>query len=110
MLGLESKVALDLQLGFSFQSARILIHGRAFQIFQRRAGGEIARPICDLGVVMGDVTVDCCGTTVVAKLKRREKSDGACPLYGVDTMDGATLCGCAARDYLRSLQGGEPIV
>ena len=77
------------------------------QVSKRLAGSEISRPICDLCQVVDGVTIDCCGTIVSGGIKHTE-SESVCPLYCITTKDGETLCGCAARDYMISLQGDEP--
>ena len=77
------------------------------QVFERKAESEILHPICDVCQVIDDDAIDCCGTILGGGLKRWE-SESVCPLYCITTKDGDTLCGCAAQDYLMSLQGDEP--
>ena len=77
------------------------------QVFERKAESEIRHPFCGVCQVIDGDAADCCSTILSGGLRRRE-SESVCPLYCITTKDGDTLCGCAAQDYLMSLQGGEP--
>ena len=77
------------------------------QVSKRSAESEILHPICDLCQVVDSTAIDCCGTIVSGVLKRTDL-ESVCPLYCITTKDGETLCGCAAQDYIISLQGDEP--
>ena len=74
------------------------------QVSKRKAETGIIRPVCDVCTVLKNGRVDCCGTILPKGGLEPRESERICPLFCIATPEGE-LCGCAAQDYLNSLEG-----